>query len=169
MPPLRRAAAEHEIDYRPTEEGDLAFLTDLYVTGRLGELEATGWPPETKRAFLQQQHRFRDSQYRARFPELETLVITRGNGVVGHLALARRGDVIRLVDIALVPTEQGKGIGAAILADLIAEAKESEKTIELSVEAGNRARRLYERAGFRACGGDAAYLAMTWSDRRNDQ
>ena len=170
MPRLRQAAAEHGIDYRPAEESDLPFLTELYVAGRLAELDATDWPIETKRAFLQQQHRFRESQYRLRFPELEALVITRDAKDIGHLALSRHGDAIRLVDIALTEEERGRGIGAAIVADLVAEAVASGQTIELSVEAGNRARRLYERAGFRVGEDGSAYLAMSWTDdRRSNQ
>lgn len=48
---------------------------------------------------------------------------------------------------------RGKGLGGAVLGAVIAEARRRELPgISLSVEDGNPARRLYERAGFRVVG-----------------
>lgn len=48
---------------------------------------------------------------------------------------------------------RGRGIGTALLRMLLASAREKGlRTISLSVEDGNRARRLYERVGFNVVG-----------------
>jgi GNAT superfamily N-acetyltransferase len=48
---------------------------------------------------------------------------------------------------------RGRGVGTAMLAGLIAQARSRGlRRLSLSVEDGNRARRLYERAGFTAVG-----------------
>ncbi|RKN69669.1 GNAT family N-acetyltransferase [Microbacterium sp. CGR2] len=61
---------------------------------------------------------------------------------------------------------RGQGIGSQLLSDLISQARSRRLAgISLSVEDGNDARRLYERAGFEAVGrnggSDTMYLALT--------
>lgn len=57
--------------------------------------------------------------------------------------------------MAVVPNRRGRGIGKALLAALIKQAQAwGHQAISLSVEDGNRARLLYERAGFKAEGGN---------------
>jgi ribosomal protein S18 acetylase RimI-like enzyme len=52
--------------------------------------------------------------------------------------------------IGVAPAWRGHGIGTALLDELIARARANGlRAISLSVESGNRARALYERAGFR--------------------
>lgn len=61
---------------------------------------------------------------------------------------------------------RGQGIGSALLQQLIAEARRRRISgISLSVEDGNAARRIYERAGFhvvgRNGGSETMYLSLT--------
>ena len=163
MIPLRRAAAALGIDYRQAAADDLPFLLELYAEGRIAQLESTGWPEAAKRAFLAQQHHARRAQYRARFPNAENQIIRRQGQDVGQLLVAETPGAIRLVDIALLPEARSNGIGAAILADLILAARTSGRGVELSVESSGRARRLYERLGFRVVGESPPYVAMRWS------
>ena len=66
----------------------------------------------------------------------------------GYLA-----DDIPQVTIGVAPAHRGCGVGSALLAALIEQARVREhQAISLSVEDGNRARLLYERAGFTAVG-----------------
>jgi ribosomal protein S18 acetylase RimI-like enzyme len=57
--------------------------------------------------------------------------------------------ISRIVDIALLPEQRGKGIGTALLRDLLAEADGTGKRVTIHVERLNPALRLYERLGFR--------------------
>jgi ribosomal protein S18 acetylase RimI-like enzyme len=53
------------------------------------------------------------------------------------------------LSIAVVPSSRGRGIGSALLSELGVRAREAGfSSLSLSVEEGNRAARLYERAGF---------------------
>ncbi len=52
------------------------------------------------------------------------------------------------ISIAVLPTERGSGVGAALLGALIERARGSYPALVLSVRRENRARRLYERSGF---------------------
>lgn len=57
------------------------------------------------------------------------------------------------LSIGVAPRYRGRGIGSALLAALVDEAKaQGHRVISLSVEDGNRARSLYQRAGFTAVG-----------------
>jgi len=69
-------------------------------------------------------------------------------------------DALHLVDIALLPAFQSKGIGGRVLAGLIEEAAARGLPMDLHVEAENPARRLYRRLGFEERGGDGVYLFM---------
>lgn len=70
------------------------------------------------------------------------------------------------LSITTFAAARGKGIGSALLSELIIEARRRGLTsISLSVEDGNNARRIYERAGFtvvgRNGGSDTMVLALT--------
>lgn len=61
---------------------------------------------------------------------------------------------------------RGQGLGSALLSELISEARRRGLTgISLSVEAGNDARHIYERAGFNVVGNnggsDTMFLSLT--------
>jgi ribosomal protein S18 acetylase RimI-like enzyme len=70
------------------------------------------------------------------------------------------------LSLAVRPAHRGRGIGEALLGAVIAQARERRHpAVSLSVEDGNRARALYERAGFtvvgRNGGSDTMLLALT--------
>ena len=73
---------------------------------------------------------------------------------LGRLVLDRRTDDIRVVDVALMPEEQGQGIGTAVLREVLAEADVAGVPVTLHVVATSPARRLYERLGFRTVEGE---------------
>jgi ribosomal protein S18 acetylase RimI-like enzyme len=87
------------------------------------------------------------------------LVVVEGEPA-GRLYVARDKDEILVVDIALLPEHQRRGIGSALLAELLAEADETGKTLSLHVEHRNPARRLYERLGFVTVADEGVYLRL---------
>lgn len=70
------------------------------------------------------------------------------------------------VSLWVAPAHRGTGIGTRLLAEVIAQARDrGEPGLSLSVEAGNPARRLYERAGFaHADGHDEGTLLLRLRD-----
>jgi ribosomal protein S18 acetylase RimI-like enzyme len=68
---------------------------------------------------------------------------------VGTFKVVRDGLDWHLVQIQLAPSLQGQGIGAALIRQLIAEARVAGASLRLNVLHANPARRLYERLGFR--------------------
>ena len=87
-------------------------------------------------------------------------MIVSGGQPAGRLYVARWEDEIRIVDIALLPEFRGRGLGSALLADLMAEADAAGKPLSIHVETNNPARSLYDRLGFEVAEDRGVYLLM---------
>ncbi|MEL6269251.1 MAG: GNAT family N-acetyltransferase, partial [Chloroflexota bacterium] len=66
----------------------------------------------------------------------------------GFLVVERPPHETFLSKIMLLPAHQGRGIGADLVRDLIAESHAAGKPVRLRVLKGNPAKSLYERLGF---------------------
>ena len=148
MPPPLRAAAALGITYRAMSDGDLPFAASLYASTRSEELAQTGWPDEIQHAFLAQQFDAQHRHYRQHYPAAEWLIVERAGERIGRLYIEEWEREFRIIDIALVPTSRGQGLGAAILSDVIAHAGAAGKAVSIHVEKHNEAMRLYRRLGF---------------------
>lgn len=89
---------------------------------------------------------------RERFAELFSpdrfqIIVVEGEEI-GVLEARREPDRIHLGEIQLLPKFQSRGIGSAVVGDLLAEAVATDIPVELQVLKVNRARALYERLGF---------------------
>jgi ribosomal protein S18 acetylase RimI-like enzyme len=137
------------VDLRPATPDDREFLLAVFRTTREDELALTNWTELEKAAFIDAQFRAQDSYYREVYPDGRFLVVTLANQPIGRLYLVRLADELRVIDIALVPSHRGQGIGSSLLADVTAEADAAALPVSLHVEPWNPAKRLYERLGFR--------------------
>jgi GNAT superfamily N-acetyltransferase len=81
---------------------------------------------------------------------VERQVIQVGDEDVGELSVEERADEVFLASILVLAAWQGRGIGGSVLDWLLARAAAEGKPLTLRVIVTNpRARRLYERKGFR--------------------
>ena len=160
MPPPLRAAAGHGISYRGMTDSDLPFVAELFASTRREEVAVTGWSPEVQEAFLRQQHEAQHAHYSLHRGNSEWLIIARGAEPIGRLYWREDAGNLHVTDISLVPQERGRGIGGAILRDLLALAHDKGKGVTVYVEKFNPARRLYERLGFAAIENDGVYDLM---------
>src|SRR5207245_6789274 len=115
-------AAAAGLSFRPIAEADLPFLSRLYASTRTEELAVTPWCDAQKAAFLQQQFAAQHAHYQAHYQGTDFLVIERDGVTIGRLYLARWKQEHRIVDIALLPEHRRKGLGEALLRDLLDEA-----------------------------------------------
>lgn len=148
MPPPLKAAAAFGVSYRQFTDADLPFVTDLYASTRREEVAMTGWPPEMQAGFLAQQAAAQHSHYSIHFADAEWLIIVRGGLDVGRLYLHEVPGDLNIVDISLLPESRGQGVGGAILADVLDQARERGCGVTIHVERNNPARSLYARLGF---------------------
>ena len=152
---------------RPVTDGDREFLFALYSTTRAQELEAWGWTPTQRDAFLKMQFDAQARSYGAQYPAAEHSIISRDDLPIGRMIVARVDDALRLVDIALMPHYQGLGIGGGLVRQLMQRASIENLPLRLNVLASNAAAiRLYERLGMQRTGGDELYSNMEWKPVR---
>jgi ribosomal protein S18 acetylase RimI-like enzyme len=125
------------------------------------ELAQTPWDEPTKRAFLEQQFSAQDTHYKTNYTDTTySVIVAPGGEPAGRLYVARWEDEIRIVDIALLPDFRGRGLGTALLGDLMAEADAAGKPLSIHVEQNNPARSLYDRLGFEEAGEFGVYVLM---------
>lgn len=87
------------------------------------------------------------------------LVLVEG-AVVGFFCFERREDHVYLANVALLPSHQRRGLGARLLARVVASADENGLPVRLQVLRSNPARNFYERHGFELRGRTESHLLM---------
>jgi GNAT superfamily N-acetyltransferase len=134
---------------RQLRDSDQAFLLEVFEASRGPEFAALGLPFEQLALLLRLQFAAQQRCYSARFPDAEQRIVVVDGNRAGQLRVARRADMMILVDVALLPAFQGRGHGTQLLRALIDEAARRSVPLRLSVRANSRARALYQRLGFR--------------------
>ena len=152
------------ISLRLEGPADGPFLLELYAGARQAELDATGWPELTRKAFVAMQFNAQQQGYRAAFPNAQFAIILKGDQPIGRIVVHRAQDEFRLVDIAVLPAHRGQGAGTVLIQNLLREAAAVGKPVRLSSVKGERTFRLYQRLGFRKTGEDSVRDQMEWGD-----
>jgi len=147
---------------RPGSEADEAFLREVFFEIRSPEFELAELSQRQLHELLRHQFQARTVQYAGVFPSAEYRVLMREGIDVGY-ELVLVGPEIVLIDIAVRPRFQNQGIGTARMRGLLAEAAIAGKSVELSVEIFNPARRLFERLGFTEYEDSGIYKRMRWA------
>ena len=155
--------ASQVVALRPATAEDEGFLYSVYASTREAELAGVDWTEEDKAAFLWQQFEAQARHYREQYDGAAYDVIEVDSRPVGRLYVARWADEIRIMDISLLPENRRRGIGTALLRNLLDEAARTGKWVTVHVEQFNPARRLYERLGFHRVRNVGVYLLMQWS------
>ncbi len=150
------------ISVRDEQPEDEAFLFELYASTRQEELDAAGFPPEMRSAFLAMQFRARQQGYHTAFAGAEFQIILVNGVNAGQIIIHRTGEELRVVDIALLPPFRNAGVGTSLLRKLFGEAAATKKPVRLKVDRGSRAERLYERLGFQKIGETDLYFELEW-------
>ena len=131
---------------RTAAEADVDFLTDVVVEAT----RAQGRFPDDFDAVAEAEFRegfseWTREQVRGEVADSVTAVVVLAGRDVGRLRVVRTDDVLELSGLQLLPTYQGRGVGGAILRELVAEAEATGRRFTLSVERDNpRARAFYE-------------------------
>ena len=131
------------VELRPATQEDSTFAFEVKKAA-LGEYvrQAYGWD-EAEQLRLHER----------RFQPSETRVILGSGEAVGLVTTRREGDRLRLRQLFLAPRVQGKGLGSQVLAQVLNEARESDRVVALRVLRANpRAKVFYERHGFAVVG-----------------
>lgn len=152
-----------KVGLRPATADDAAFFRAVYASTRADELAVVPWDDATKAAFVDHQFAAQAAHYAASYPDAQVGVILLDGEPAGRLYLHRGGREIRVVDIALVPSARGHGVGTTLFEGLFDEARAGDCVVSIHVEQGNPARRLYDRLGFVARSQQGIHVLMEWS------
>jgi ribosomal protein S18 acetylase RimI-like enzyme len=107
------------------------------------------------------QYASRRQSHRLNFPGADSQIIRFDGADVGWVVVNTLPDEVRLVEIMVLPALRGRGIGTAVVREILAAGGDAGKPVRLSVNPMNHAAiRLYERLGFRRTGGDETQQFM---------
>jgi ribosomal protein S18 acetylase RimI-like enzyme len=149
------ASAEVGISFarRPAGPGDLAFAYGLYR--HLMEpltVAYRAWDDARQRRIVAEA-----------IAAGEVEVIALGERDVGWVQVRETDDAVILGQLYVLPAFQGRGIGTAVVRDVLAGAGARGRPVDLAVLGNNdRARALYERLGFRRVREDGVKIHLRW-------
>src|SRR6185503_19462607 len=151
------------VELRPVSESDNEFLLVVYASTREDELAQAEWAEGQKEMFLRWQLDLQRREYETRFPDADYRVIVVDQQPAGRIWVGTDDEQIRLLDIALLPQFQNRGVGTALLQRLKTEAANRGKALRHMVFVlNNNAERFYERLGFKLIEDFGAYKHMEW-------
>lgn len=136
------------ISVRDVTVEDEAFLLEVYACTRAAEMALVPWTEEQKTAFLKFQSDAQHAYYREQYPDAKYLVILKDGQPVGRLYVLRKPDVIKILDITVLPQYRRAGIGGNLVGAIIVEADDSKKPVQIWIEQGNPSQNLFQRLGF---------------------
>ena len=150
-----------KLTLRPVTKEDEAFLLALYDSSRAEELAQVEWGEGQKEVFVRWQFDLQRREYDVRFPDARYEVIIVDEEPAGRIWIGEDEEQIRLLDIALLPRFQRRGVGTLLLRWLIDEAARAKKPLRHMVFVlNNDAHRFYERLGFVVIDDLGAYKHM---------
>lgn len=152
-----------ETTLRPARPQDREDLRRIYAETRGDVAALVDWTAEQKQAFLDSQFEAQERDYRSRFTGASFDLIECDREVIGRLYVDRRDDEIRILDLALLRSWRGRGIGGFWMQAVIDEARARAVPVRIHVTQGNPALALYERLGFRTLGEVGVYWFMECS------
>lgn len=154
--------AAARVALRSATPADRELLFRVYASTRAEELAVVPWPEEVVEAFLRQQFEAQDTDYRARYVGATFDVILLDGEPVGRLYQYQTASDINIMDIAVLPEFQGRGIGSQLVGDVLAAARARAATVSIHVERNNPALAWYQRLGFTVVEDLGIYLFMRW-------
>jgi ribosomal protein S18 acetylase RimI-like enzyme len=147
---------------RDAGAADVAFFASLYRSTR-DDLLALPVDPSLIDGLIAMQHRLQVAGYRNSYPQAVYQVLERDGVAVGRLVTAAVDGVIRVVDIAVLPSARRTGVAADALRRLQAQAAGAGHAVVLWVRQDNvAARHLYEALGFAVDSEDTMRLELRW-------
>ncbi|WP_223248230.1 GNAT family N-acetyltransferase [Sulfurirhabdus autotrophica] len=161
-PILKPDCLSEGIGLRPAQAADKAFLFEVYVSTRIGDVALFNWDESQKLAFLDMQFNAQHQYYTAQFPDAHWDVLELNGEGIGRLYTNRHAHEIHIIDITLLPEFRRQGIGSNLLQSLMDEAASTNQYVLAHVAQFNPAMHLYQRLGFRSVSDDGMYTRMEW-------
>ncbi|MDE2430634.1 MAG: GNAT family N-acetyltransferase [Burkholderiales bacterium] len=151
-----------ELSLRAVTEHDQSFLDDLYISRR-EDLQQLGLASAMLDQLIKMQQQAQSLGIHQHYPNADYWIVAHGNQAVGRVVVDAGSTDFRLVDIAIIPAAQRKGIAREILFAMQERARHQNMGISLAVEKNNNvARSLYLGMGFFVHSDDMLFEQMHW-------
>jgi GNAT superfamily N-acetyltransferase len=148
---------------RPALPQDEIFLYELYSAVRGPEFALAPVTATQREELIRMQFRASMSAYSATFPNSCYHLVLLDGKPVGRLWVAQGDDEFTLVDIAVHPSVQSKGIGTVLIQRLQQEAAKARLPIRSTVFRFNPGSlRFHTRLGFTIVRNDEMHHYMEW-------
>ena len=157
--------SEDSVTFRSATNTDKEFMLELYQSSRGDDLRGLGWDEDRISEFLTMQHQAQQQFYRNDYQQPDDNIILLAGKPAGRLIVDRRDNEIRCVDLALLPSHRGAGVGSFLIRKLQDEASRVNKPLRLQVIRFNRAVALFERLGFVRTSETGTHFQMEWRPR----
>ncbi|MDE1156504.1 MAG: GNAT family N-acetyltransferase [Acidobacteriaceae bacterium] len=155
--------ASVRFEVRSRVADDDVFLRELFFAVKALEFAPLQLQPEVLTELLEMQYQNQQQGYASIFPNAKDCIVWVDDQRAGRLMLARSTTEMRIVDLALLESYRGQGVGGDLLQFCKQQAEVAQLPLCLSVRYNNPAKRLYERAGFVVQSrGDGVSLEMSW-------
>lgn len=151
-------------ELEPVVKADEPFLFQVYISTRQQEIESWGWSSEQIESFLSMQWQAQKLYYSQKFPKSNHYIILYENEYAGRCVIVDLPEYLHLIDLSILPSYQGKGIGTFILELLQQKASKGGKPITLQVFHENSAMLLYGKLGFQVVEANGIYVKMQWQE-----
>lgn len=147
---------------RPIDNDDQQFLIAVYGATRQEEIAQAGWDEDTVARFVRMQFDAQHAHYQQHHPQGTFDVVLHQQQAVGRLYVSRSQERVHVVDIAMLPAFRGRGIGSALMLELMREAQRDGKCVTIHVEVNNPALVWYQRLGFKEISSGGFHRLMQW-------
>jgi GNAT superfamily N-acetyltransferase len=148
---------------RPALPQDEIFLYELYSAVRAPEFALAPISATQKEHLMRMQFRGQMSTYAQIYPNSCYHIVLLDGKPVGRLWVAPSDTDFRLVDVAIHPSLQGKGIGTVLIQRLQQEAAKARLPIHCCVFRFNPGSlRFHQRLGFAIVREDQMYYHLEW-------
>lgn len=143
---------------RPMHDDDAMLLFELYASARTEELSRTGWATPQQRSFFRMQAQIQEKHYSRHYDHLDRRTICINGFSAGRLLVDRPASGYTVVDIGLLPTFRGRGVGTLLLHWILEESEAAQVPLTIELAKDSPALRLVERLGF----GEHVDLGERW-------
>jgi ribosomal protein S18 acetylase RimI-like enzyme len=148
---------------RPERDDDDPFRFQLFCESRPVEFALLRLEPTAFEQLMRFQYQAQTMSYRTSFPNARFDIIECDRLPIGRIVVNRPGDVVHIVDQAIVPALRNRGLGTTIMKALMDEAGRAALPVRLKVASTNDpSMRLYLRLGFVSIKTDPMYVEMEW-------
>jgi len=158
---------DRKIALRPASPEDEPFLFDLFRAVRAERFDFQPGGHPQMAVMVQLQFKAQEHASSLQYPCSKPSIIQLDGVAVGRLRVVHDDTGLQVADLAILPERQRKGIGTAVVKDVMAEARRTGLAIRSTVARANQAEiHFYRNLGFEVTDQDGAYVRMHWPPTR---